>query len=58
MWEFIKKNHIEVFLSLICLFLLLWNLDRWFHICPWGVIPAVIAVILEIVIELDRKIKK
>lgn len=39
---------------MVALFLLLWNLDRYFTICPWGLIPAVIGIILEIVVLLKK----
>jgi F0F1-type ATP synthase assembly protein I len=57
-WEYIKKNHVVIFLSLLCLFLLLWNLDRYVNICPYGVIPAVIGLIMEIFIFIDNKKNK
>jgi hypothetical protein len=56
-WNYIKRNHLEISLSLLCLFLLLWNLDRYFHICPYGVIPGIIAVIFEIYIHIEHKLK-
>ncbi|MDD4931671.1 MAG: hypothetical protein PHG66_06030 [Candidatus Colwellbacteria bacterium] len=58
MWRFILKNHLLIFVSLIALFLLLWNLDRFFHICPYGVVPAVIGIILEIIVIIYKKINK
>jgi hypothetical protein len=54
-WQFIKKNHLVIFLSLLCLFLLLWNLDRYVHICPYGVIPAAIGIIIEFFVFIDNK---
>lgn len=54
MWKLIEKNHITIFIFLVALFLLLWNLDRYFEICPWGLIPAVIGIILEIVVLLRK----
>ena len=59
MLEFAKKNHLVIFLSLLCLFLLLWNLDRYVHICPWGTIPLWIGVIMEILLHIEiRKRQK
>ncbi|MCK9596840.1 hypothetical protein M0R19_06645 [Candidatus Pacearchaeota archaeon] len=49
-FPFVKKNHFVIFLLLVILFLLLWNLDRYFTICPYGLIPLIIGVILEIII--------
>jgi hypothetical protein len=54
MWDFIVKNHLFVFISLTALFLLLWNLDRYFPICPYGTIPLIIGIILEIVIAVRK----
>lgn len=54
MWKLIEKNHITIFIFLVALFLLLWNLDRYFTICPWGLIPAVIGIILEIIVLLKK----
>jgi len=49
-WLYIKRRHVVIFLSLTCLFLLLWNLDRYFPICPYGLIPFIVAIIMEVVI--------
>ncbi len=55
MWRTIRKHHVLVSISLIALFLLLWNLDRYLPICPYGVIPAAIALVIEIIVILTHK---
>ncbi len=57
MWKFAEKNHITIFIFLIAVFLLLWNLDRYLKICPWGLAPAVLGIIFEVVILIRKKRK-
>lgn len=52
--RWIRQNHLLIFMSLIALFLLLWNLDRYFPICPWGSIPAIVGIIFEVLVCLKK----
>ncbi|MFC1727844.1 hypothetical protein ACFLZ7_00050 [Nanoarchaeota archaeon] len=54
-WKWAQKNHLLVFVSLIALFLLLWNLDRYLPICPYGTIPAIIAIIFEVYVQVKKR---
>ena len=57
-WAFIEKHVLTIFLLSLIMFLLLWNLDRWLPICPYGTIPGVLGLILAIIVTVKKRLSK